>query len=48
MSDREAYWRSIAEWQRDEIIKKCDSFKEEDDETDGLTAELAKKDDDDE
>ena len=39
----EEYWRSIAEWQRDEIIKKCDSFKEEDDEIDRLTAELVEE-----
>jgi len=41
----EEYWRSIAEWQRDEIIKKCDSFKEEDDEIDRLRAELAEAED---
>ena len=45
MSEREEYWRSIAEWQRDEIIKKCDSFKEEDDEIDRLRAELAEAED---
>ena len=44
IADTLKYWQSIAKWQRDEIIKKCDSFKAEDDEIERLRAEAAEKD----
>ena len=42
--DNALYWEAIAKWQRDEIIKKCSSFKEEDDEVLALNEIIARKD----